>query len=116
LNNKGYGTIALGGKLQYAHRAMYEQEVGPIPTGMTVDHLCRQRDCLRPEHLEPVHLATNLRRGLQAKLTEEDVRDIRAAPASITTKDLAAEYGISPSQMSRVRRGLRWVTLYEGAL
>jgi hypothetical protein len=108
LNNKGYGTISIAGRLQYAHRAMYEQEVGPIPEGMQIDHLCRQRDCLRPTHLEIVTQAKNLQRGKGAKLTESDVFCIRVAPTSVTTRALAVEYGISESHMSRVRRGVKW--------
>lgn len=92
----------------YAHRAMYEQEVGPIPEGLTLDHLCRQPACMRPDHLEPVTHATNLQRGRSAKLTAAQVADIRAAASEIKTKDLADRYGISQSQMSRVRRGKRW--------
>lgn len=106
--NKGYSRVTIAGKNQYAHRVMYEQEIGPIPKGMELDHLCRQTKCIRPDHLEPVTRATNLQRGNGAKLTMEQVLEIRAAPMSVMTKDLAARYGISESQMSRVRRGVRW--------
>jgi hypothetical protein len=92
----------------YAHRAMYEQEVGPIPDGFTIDHLCSERACMNPAHLEAVSMATNLQRGRGAKLTEEDVRSIRAAPESFSNKDLALWFGISDSQLSRIRRGKRW--------
>lgn len=46
-NRDGYGTY--GGRL--AHRIAYERSVGPIPSGMTIDHLCRNHACVRPEHL-----------------------------------------------------------------
>lgn len=88
---------------------MYEQEVGPIPPGLHLDHLCRQPKCLRPDHLEPVTHAKNLQRGTGTKLTEDQVREIRSASASVATKDLAALYGISESHMSRVRRGMKFV-------
>jgi hypothetical protein len=114
LNNKGYGKVAIAGKQQYAHRAMYEQEVGPIPPGAVIDHLCRQRDCMRPEHLEATTMATNLQRGRNAKLTPQAVREIRTFwAATVSTKELAEAYGISASQMSRVRRGLRWRNVEE---
>lgn len=108
--NKGYGQVSIGGKREYAHRAMYEQEVGPIPPGLQLDHLCRQPKCIRPDHLEPVTHAKNLQRGNGTKLTEDQVRTIREVPVGLfTTKELASMYGISESHMSRVRRGLKFV-------
>lgn len=109
--NMGYSRVSIAGRSMYAHRAMYEQEVGEISDGMELDHLCRQTKCIRPDHLEVVTRAVNLRRGNGAKLTDEQVREIRAAPDSIQTKELAATYGISPSHMSRIRRGLKWKLL-----
>lgn len=54
LTRKGYGTIAVGGRPRLAHRVMYELVVGPIPEDLQIDHLCRNRRCVRPAHLEPV--------------------------------------------------------------
>ena len=45
-----------------AHRLAYELVVGPIPAGLTLDHLCGRPSCVRPDHLEPVTSAENLRR------------------------------------------------------
>lgn len=50
-----------------AHVAYWEAEHGPVPPGLELDHLCRQRPCCRPDHLEPVTHTENLRRGLQAR-------------------------------------------------
>lgn len=57
------GTRANGGRLFRAHRASYEEFVGPIPEGMVLDHLCRQRSCINPDHLQPVTNKVNLLRG-----------------------------------------------------
>lgn len=46
-----------------AHRVSYELFVGPIPAGMDLDHLCRVRRCVNPDHLEPVTRRENLARG-----------------------------------------------------
>lgn len=59
----GYGVTYNNGKNQYVHRAVYELLVGPIPDGLQIDHLCRVRNCVNPDHLEPVTPQENTRRG-----------------------------------------------------
>ncbi|WP_417159116.1 HNH endonuclease signature motif containing protein [Streptomyces gilvifuscus] len=69
----GYGKIGVffgvddTGKYRmtstYTHRVAYESQVGPIPEGMVIDHLCRNRSCCNPAHLEPVTQGTNLLRA-----------------------------------------------------
>lgn len=61
---EGYGVFQPSPKKRaYAHRWAYEFLVGPIPAGLQIDHLCRTRDCLNPDHLEPVTSAVNTHRG-----------------------------------------------------
>lgn len=59
----GYGRLHNGVKGVLAHRYFYEQIMGPIPEGLSLDHLCRVRNCVNPFHLEPVTCGENLRRG-----------------------------------------------------
>lgn len=59
---KGYGRFYLDGN-KHAHRVAYELHKGAIPTGLVLDHLCRNPCCVNPEHLEPVTLAENVKRG-----------------------------------------------------
>jgi hypothetical protein len=65
LNRNGYGRIGPRnpGKTRLAHRISYEMCVGPIPEGLTLDHLCRNPACVNPSHLEPVTQQENLARG-----------------------------------------------------
>lgn len=58
----GYGVFRVNGKSVRVHRWSYENFVGPIPDDLVIDHLCRVRHCVRPEHLEVVTRAENLHR------------------------------------------------------
>lgn len=60
---RGYGALRSFRKFWSAHRASYEVFVGPIPHGLELDHLCRNRRCVNPQHLEPVSRAVNNARG-----------------------------------------------------
>lgn len=63
--SSGYGVFAVSRtKKVRAHRLAYELSIGPIPDGLTLDHLCRVTRCVRPTHLEPVTMTTNSLRGI----------------------------------------------------
>ncbi len=61
----GYGKFPNNGwdHSQMAHRASYQLLTGAIPSGMTLDHLCSNRKCVNPDHLEPVTQSENVRRA-----------------------------------------------------
>lgn len=63
----GYGNFSFGPRPSttiYAHRFAYRQLVGPIPPWLQIDHLCRNRRCVNPNHLELVTSQENIKRGL----------------------------------------------------
>ena len=62
-NVHGYGEIRFNGKLHRVHRIMYEIYKHKIPDNLCIDHLCRNRHCVNPEHLECVSLQENIKRG-----------------------------------------------------
>lgn len=74
LRPDGYGRFGVDGQDYYAHRWAYQLLIGPIPEGLTLDHLCRVRHCVNPEHLEPVTNAENVRRGegITARQSRQD--------------------------------------------
>lgn len=59
----GYGQVYGGGRMLRVHIVVYEAEVGPVPDGLELDHLCRVRACARPSHLEAVTHVENMRRS-----------------------------------------------------
>ena len=63
INDDGYGRVKIKGVKYMAHRVMYQRLVGEIPEGLTLDHLCRQRSCVNPHHLEVVTRGENARRS-----------------------------------------------------
>lgn len=69
LNQHGYGSLGITfayqqTKILLAHRVSYEIFKGPIPDGLTIDHLCRVRHCVNPDHLEAVTHRENILRGV----------------------------------------------------
>src|SRR5687767_8862053 len=75
-NTKGYGNFGIGlpvhagarprFKTYAVHRFSYETFIGPIQSGLTIDHLCRNRACVNPAHMEPVTHRVNVLRGTAA--------------------------------------------------
>ena len=64
ISPNGYGRFhVVDPQPQYAHRFAYELLVGPIPKGLTIDHLCKNKRCVNPAHMEPVTAAENTRRN-----------------------------------------------------
>lgn len=124
----GYGRFTFQGKAAWAHRFSYELHYGPIPTTMCVLHSCDNPECSNPKHLRLGTRAENTAemiakgrfnaaqigtKNLHAKLTDDQVREIRAAyrrPSfSVSNADeLAAKYGVHHNTITQIVSGRRW--------
>jgi len=112
-NMHGYGqTTKRGvGKSSLAHVIFYERKYGVIPDGLELDHLCRVRACVNPDHLEPVARMVNVQRGAQAKLTPSDVLQIRDLYKCMKCTSIAELYNVSPTCISDVIYGKSWTNI-----
>jgi hypothetical protein len=90
LNSHGYGKFAIRTSTAYpAHRLAYETLIGKIPKDKQIDHLCRNRKCVNPEHMEAVTVQENLKRGF--------------GPAAINRRKLICKRSHPPSNWHVVR-------------
>jgi hypothetical protein len=106
----GYGRVRspADGRLALAHRVAYEQANGPIAEGLHVDHLCRNRACVNPDHLEVVTHTENVHRGFRHRFgpVVDDVRRLHAEGVAI--RALAREYGITRAAVRTIVRRTTW--------
>lgn len=94
----GYGVVKFNDKFRKAHRLSYELLVGPIPEGLQIDHLCRNRGCVNPDHLEPVTARVNVQRSKGGEVAA----DLNIANEWMTTADVLRFLGLrSPCTVSR---------------
>lgn len=106
--NDGYGELTVGKIHQLAHRYQYIKHRGPIPAGKELDHLCRNRPCCNPAHLEPVSRALNLQRGATARFRHGEVQELRKILRFIPRKAIARMYGTPLSTINDIARGHTW--------
>lgn len=108
----GYGKKQWFGETWLAHRWVWTMLFGSIPKNLTIDHLCRNRACVNPHHLETVPQEENIRRGNGTKLNADQVREIRSLDIKWGERDLVAKkYGVSPMTISDIRCGRSWFGL-----
>lgn len=109
LTTVGYGHFSIRSVYYQAHLLLYILHVGPLPGGLEPDHLCRNRWCVNPHHLEFVTHAVNVQRGVKSVLSQDQVDAIRAARrAGAGVRALARQYGVNHGTISRLVRGLSW--------
>lgn len=105
-----YPSLKIKGKPRYVHQWAWEQEHGPVPTGMVLHHRCENRRCCNVEHLEIVTAAHNVHLGAGAKLTMEKADRIRrlAESGGYTHAKLGELYGVSKTTIQNVVYGHTW--------
>ena len=124
VQSNGYGRVSFRGKSGYAHRMSYQLCWGAIPKGLELDHLCRNRACINPWHLEPVTRSVNCLRGDvhwpvlpgesngNSRLTALQVEEIRNRYRGFrghpNQRELGAEYGVSQVLVGKIVRGEMW--------
>jgi len=113
VGSNGYGQFRCDRSTVTAHRFMFELVFGEIPSGMIVLHSCDNPTCVNPMHLRLGTHAENsqdmVRKGRNAtgaKLTVEQAKEICAS--SFAIKKIAEDYGISESQVRRIKAGQSW--------
>jgi hypothetical protein len=133
VSHSGYGQLGVGSmkdstrRIAVAHRVAHELFKGPIADGLEVDHLCRVRSCVNPEHLEAVTPSINVRRSTapavnsrlgvmrrgelspRSKLRKADVcriKEMRNGGASLST--IGKVFTISKTHVSNIVRGRLW--------
>jgi hypothetical protein len=120
LNEHGYGKFGYKGQNGLAHRASYDMHVEPVPEGLWVLHKCDVPCCVNPEHLflgtqqdniDDMHAKKRERHPIgmahgRAKLTEDDVRAIRADIRS--QAQLSKLYGVTKTNIYSIKRRETW--------
>lgn len=116
----GYGRFSTDHRWVAAHRYAHETLKGPIPDGMQVRHLCHNRLCCNPMHLDYGTAKQNTQDSIDAgrfvrgvthgnsKLTDEKVIQIRQNPEGLKSYQLAEKFGVSTGTISNIKSGKIW--------
>jgi hypothetical protein len=113
IESDGYGRVQVDYVKRQAHILIYELLVGLVPEGLELDHLCRNRTCVNPDHLEPVTTAENQRRGDAAKLTWDDVHFVRdnyiPRDPEYGLRPLARRFCVTHTVLNKIVHNKAWV-------
>ena len=104
----GYGNVHRVDQSKYAHVVYYTAKYGPVPDGLVLDHLCEQKDCVNPDHLEAITQTENIRRCRHTILTWKDVHEIRALRGKVSGVELARRFRVSKDAISKIHKNINW--------
>lgn len=107
----GYGQKQFDGKTVLAHRWVFQFFNGWLPSEAVLNHLCSNRRCVNPKHLEITTSAGNCRHGRGTKLTLSQAKEIKSLVRSLKwggRKHLASKYGVSVELISDIKYGRAW--------
>jgi HNH endonuclease len=116
VTGSGYGHFSIRSIYYQAHRLLYILHRGAIPDGFEPDHLCRNRRCVNPWHLELVTRSVNVQRGTGTRLRLDQVAAIRAARVDgVGVRELGRRYGVNHATVSRIVNERTWKPEATGA-
>lgn len=111
LNRGGYAVIYSNGKSNSGHKHFYELVNGPVPDGLHLDHLCRNRACVRPDHLDTVTPNVNVLRGSNTRITESQIQEMKALYAAGKRKrEIARLFGLGEAHTGAILNGKKRVS------
>ncbi len=112
ISPKGYGQLTYKQKVYRAHRFFWLQYNGSLPNWNkreVLDHLCKNKLCVNPSHLESTTVSINTRRGKSAKLNSKDIDKIKLLKSNGKRQiDIAKIFNINQCHVSRIVNSLRW--------
>ena len=116
-DGNGYGHLRENKRSVKAYRFFYERKYGKVPNGLELDHLCKTKLCVNPDHLEPVSHQINMQRAL-AKYSIDDIRFIRDLNVGGFRPSELKDFGRLHKQFSDIRDLMldgNWRTVQEVA-
>lgn len=103
-NRDGYGSAIFGGRNKRCHRITFEIFKHPIANGLEIDHLCRNRKCCNPEHLEAVTHAENMKRAYKTHCRNgHELKDYNIKIDHLSGGKIARRCKICRNQKERIR-------------